>query len=239
MTPPFPADSGRSEQHAGADAELTARAVLLDMDGTLVDSKAAVERAWRAWAGENGLDPEEVLKVVHGRQGPDSMAILLPGRPRELNVEESARVLASETADTEGVVPVPGASALLSALRTLPHALVTSADDALMRARMGAAGLPIPPVVVTAEQVSAGKPDPEGYLKAAAELGFGPADCVVFEDSEAGIAAGVAAGMRVVGVGEGAEAAPDAGVRTLEQVTAAPAPGNTGIRLVIRPGVSR
>ncbi|MFJ8598120.1 HAD-IA family hydrolase [Streptomyces shenzhenensis] len=180
---------------------LTARALLLDMDGTLVNSDAVVERIWRRWAERHGLVGDEVMKVVHGRQGHASMAVLLPHRPVEQNLADNARMLAEETADVDGVVEIPGAGAFLRALRGLPHALVTSADVALSTARMAAAGLDLPGIRVTAESVGASKPDPEGFLKGAAELGVAPADCLVFEDSGAGIAAGRAAGMRVVGVG--------------------------------------
>ncbi|MFG3205034.1 HAD-IA family hydrolase [Streptomyces sp. NPDC048192] len=198
---------------------LPARALLLDMDGTLVNSDAVVERIWRRWAERHGLDGDEVMKVVHGRQGHASMAVLLPDRPREHNLADNARMLAEETADTEGVVEIPGASALLASLRGLPHALVTSADVPLSTARMNAAGLPLPDVRITAESVGASKPDPEGFLKGAAELGVDPADCVVFEDSGAGIAAGRAAGMTVVGVGPRADLhGPDVVVRDLTRV---------------------
>ncbi|MGW1271706.1 HAD-IA family hydrolase [Streptomyces sp. NPDC002491] len=198
---------------------LTARALLLDMDGTLVDSGAAVERIWRRWAQAHGLDGDEVMKVVHGRQGQASMAVLLPDRPMSANLEDNARMLAAETADLDGVVPVPGAPEFLASLQGVPHALVTSADVLLCTARMAAAGLELPEVRVTAESVGASKPDPEGFLKAAAELGVDPAHCVVFEDSGAGIAAGRAAGMRVVGVGPRAAAhGPDAVVRDLREV---------------------
>ncbi|MER6524652.1 HAD family hydrolase [Streptomyces sp. NPDC001508] len=180
---------------------LTARALLLDMDGTLVNSDAVVERIWRRWAERHGLDGDEVMTVVHGRQGHASMAVLLPDRPVEQNLADNARMLAEETADMDGVVEIPGASAFLRALRGLPHALVTSADVPLSTARMAAAGLDLPDVRVTAESVGASKPSPEGFLKGAAELGVDPADCLVFEDSGAGITAGRAAGMRVVGVG--------------------------------------
>ncbi|MEY9967474.1 sugar-phosphatase [Streptacidiphilus sp. MAP12-16] len=201
---------------------LTGRALLLDMDGTLVDSGPAVERVWRRWAAEHDLDGDQVLQVVHGRQGFASMAILLPGRPMEQNHAENRRMLAEETADTEGVVPIGGAAAFLASLVGLPHALVTSADDALARARMGAAGLALPPVVVTAEHVAVSKPDPEGFLKGAAELGFAPEDCIVFEDSEAGVAAGLAAGMRVIGVGAASAAhGATVAVDTLTQVQVA------------------
>lgn len=184
------------------------KAVLLDMDGTLVNSDAVVERVWRGWATTHGLDPEAVLKVVHGRQGHATMAALLPDRPVSVNREENRELLALETADLDGVVPVPGAAEFLAALEAggVPHALVTSADVGLATARMGAAGLPMPRAQVTAESVSASKPDPEGFLKGAAELGYAPADCVAFEDSGAGIAAAQAAGMRVVGIGPRAAA---------------------------------
>jgi sugar-phosphatase len=184
-------------------AVLTTRALLLDMDGTLVNSDAVVERCWRRWAVRYGLDPDAVMSVVHGRQGYASMALLLPDRPMSENYAENARMLAEETADLDGVVPVPGAPAFLATLAALaaPYALVTSATRELAAARMGATGLALPRVRVTAEDVGASKPDPEGFLKGAAELGVPAAECVVFEDSAAGIAAGLAAGMRVVGVG--------------------------------------
>ncbi|WP_424213953.1 HAD-IA family hydrolase [Streptomyces sp. BI20] len=220
---------------AGAPEEivLTAKALLLDMDGTIVNSDAVVERCWRDWAVRNGLDPDAALKVVHGRQGHATMAALLPDRPVELNMADNAEMLARETSDLDGVVPVPGAPAFMAALDTLPHALVTSADLGLATARMGAAELPMPRVRVTAESVSASKPDPEGFLMGAEALGVDPADCVVFEDSGAGIAAGRAAGMRVIGVGpRAAEHGPTAHVLDLTSITVSPDP--EGIRLTLR-----
>ncbi|MER5712090.1 HAD-IA family hydrolase [Streptomyces sp. NPDC002122] len=213
---------------ATTPAQLTARALLLDMDGTLVNSDAVVERCWRRWAERQGLDADTVLKVVHGRQGYATMAVLLPERPMEENYADNRLMLAEETADLDGVVPVPGAPAFLAAITELPYALVTSADEALAQARMGAAALPMPAIRVTAESVGASKPDPEGFLKGAAELGFDPADCVVFEDSEAGIQAGRAAGMRIVGVGPRAAAfAPDLHVEDLTRLRVEAAPDGT------------
>ncbi|MCY0935259.1 HAD-IA family hydrolase [Streptomyces sp. H34-S4] len=217
-----------------ATAVLTAKALLLDMDGTIVNSDAVVERCWHDWAVAHGLDPEKALKVVHGRQGYATMAILLPDRPMEENLAENAVMLARETADTEGVVPIGGAPAFMAALSALPHALVTSADAALAAARMNAAALPMPEVRVTAESVQASKPDPEGFLMGAAALGVDPADCIVFEDSAAGIAAGQAAGMRVIGVGPRAAAhSPTAHVLDLTAVEVATSPDGS-ITLTLR-----
>ncbi|MFR9727162.1 HAD-IA family hydrolase [Streptomyces sp. MS19] len=216
-------------------ARLHAHALLLDMDGTLVDSDAVVHRVWTAWAAEHGVDPADLLPVVHGRQAWATMAALLPDRPMELNLADSRALLARETADLDGVAPVPGAAAFLAAARGagVPRALVTSADLPLATARMNAAGLPLPPVRITAESVSASKPDPEGFLKGAAELGVDAADCVVLEDSGAGIAAGRAAGMRVLGIGSRAvEHRPTACAATLERVRVEPA-ADGGVLLVV------
>ena len=204
---------------------LSARAVLLDMDGTLVDSTAVVERLWLAWAEPHGIDPETVLRVVHGRQGHQSMAIMLPERDHAIDLRENDDMLATEASDVDGVIEIPGARALLEALQPHPHAIVTSANVALMTARMRAAGLTLPAHSVTAEDVSASKPDPEGFLRAAEQLGIDPADCIVFEDSGAGIQAGLAAGMRVVGVGRHAAAHhPTVQVADLSHVSVTTAP---------------
>ena len=176
-------------------------AVLLDMDGTLVDSHAVVERVWTQWSHNHGLDPARTLEVIHGRQGHESMAILLPGRPHEVNLAEDRELLAAETAELDGVIAIEGAAQLLDDLFGVPHALVTSATKDLAVARMGAAGLRIPDLCVTAEDVHRGKPHPEAFLLAAASLGVDPADCIVVEDSANGITAGISAGMRVLGVG--------------------------------------
>jgi mannitol-1-/sugar-/sorbitol-6-phosphatase len=180
---------------------IPASAILFDMDGTLVDSSGVVDRVWSEWAVAHGLDPEAVLEVARGRQSHETMAILLPARTAEETHADNLAMVERETSDLEGVVEIVGAGDLLRSLAGTPHALVTSAVGPLARARMETAGLTVPAVAVTAEHVSASKPDPEGFLAAAAALGVAPADCVVFEDSAAGIAAGRSAGMRVVGVG--------------------------------------
>jgi len=215
-----PRNGGADDASLGGMTQTVhARAVLLDMDGTLVDSTAAVERIWLAWAKPHGLDPEHVLSVIHGRQGHQSMAILLPERDHAINIAENASMLANEAKDVDGVIAIAGADVLLEALLPHPHAIVTSADVALMNSRMGAAELIVPATTVTAENVTRSKPDPEGFLLGAKTLGVDPADCVVFEDSGAGIQAAHAAGMRVIGVGAHAVAHdPEYHVTDLTQV---------------------
>jgi sugar-phosphatase len=172
-------------------------AVLLDMDGTLVDSDAAVERAWRRWAAEYGVDPGQALAIAHGSPADHTVRRLLPELDEAGVAAAAARQLALQYDDLADVVPTRGATHLLSTLARLglPWAVVTSADARLAKARLAAAGI-TPPVLVTVEDVSAGKPDPEGYLRAAALLGVPPARCLVVEDTEVGLRAGRAAGAR-------------------------------------------
>jgi len=176
-------------------------AVLLDMDGTLVDSDAAVERAWRAWAGEHGFDPDLVVELAQGVPSEQTIRRLLPDWPAERVRAEARRQLDRECADLAGVRPTPGAHRLLDALarRELPWAVVTSADTALARARLGQVGI-APPVLVTVDDVTRGKPDPEGYLLGAERLGVPARRCLVVEDTDAGVAAGRAAGALVASV---------------------------------------
>lgn len=170
-------------------------AVLLDMDGTLVDSDGAVERAWASWAVEYGVDPALALADPHGSPASITAARLRPDLD-EAGVEAAAaRQLALQYDDLSDVVPTKGAGRLLETLARLaiPWAVVTSADDRLAKARLTAAGI-APPLLFTFEDVAQGKPHPEGYLLAAKALGVDPADCLVVEDSEPGLAAGRAAG---------------------------------------------
>lgn len=129
------------------------------------------------------------------------MAILLPDRDSETNARENRQMLAAESDDTAGIVAIAGAEQLLEDLEGMPHALVTSADARLASSRMEAAKLRIPDHRITAEDVSASKPSPEGFLRGAEMLGVTPGECVVFEDSRAGVEAGLAAGMTAIGVG--------------------------------------
>ncbi|MDN3239503.1 HAD-IA family hydrolase [Glycomyces tritici] len=170
-------------------------AVLLDMDGTLVDSDGAVERAWAAWAVEYGVDPALVLANIHGSPASTTAARLRPDLDAAQVDAAAARQLELQYDDLADVVPTRGAERLLAVLERIgmPWAVVTSADDRLAKARLAAAGIR-PPLLFTFEDVARGKPDPEGFLLAAKALGADPAACLVVEDSEPGLAAGRAAG---------------------------------------------
>jgi sugar-phosphatase len=171
-------------------------AFLFDMDGTLLNSIAVVERVWREWAVENGIEPDAFLQRIHGMRALEVVRReAVPG----LNVEEQAdMLLRKEIDDVEGIVQIPQAAAFLAQLPAGKWAIVTSAARALAELRLAAAGLTPPPVMICAEDVVNGKPDPEGYKKAAAKLGVAPEDCVVFEDAPAGIQAGERMGATVV-----------------------------------------
>ncbi|TMR06678.1 HAD family hydrolase [Actinomadura soli] len=176
---------------------LPCTAVLFDVDGTLVDSTPLVERAAREWAAEYGIDPDEFLSDAHGRRTVDRVADFLP--PEEVH-DATARLDALEAVRSDGITALPGAVDLLANMNGLPYAFVTSMDRAQLKTRTEVAGVPIPQVVVTAEDVPTGKPDPSGYLLAARSLEVDPPACIVIEDAPAGIAAGRAAGATVLAV---------------------------------------
>jgi mannitol-1-/sugar-/sorbitol-6-phosphatase len=160
-------------------------------------SGAAVERSWRTWAQEYHLDTDAVIRACHGRRTEDIVAQFVSPERRATAI---ARELALELADLDGVVALPGSHEVLNALPHGRWAAVTSGERSLMTARLDASGLPVPQILISAEDVSIGKPNPEGYLKAAAVLGFRARDCLVVEDSPAGIGAGRAAGARILAV---------------------------------------
>ncbi|MFL1378483.1 MULTISPECIES: HAD-IA family hydrolase [unclassified Nocardiopsis] len=213
-------------------------AVLFDMDGTLVDSTRVVEGVWARFADRHGVVLADLLAYSHGRRTRDTLARFLPpGRDPDAVAEELER---QETTNTEGITEIPGARRLLERLRGTRTAVVTSASRELAAARLAAAGLPLPEVLVAAEDVPAGKPDPAGYVDAAARLGVAPDRCLVLEDAEAGIRAGLASGAHTLVVGahrspatRGLERVPD-----LRAVDADPVGrGGARLRWPRRPGL--
>ncbi|MCV3287230.1 HAD-IA family hydrolase [Aeromonas media] len=177
---------------------LRAEALLLDMDGTLVHSTTEVETVWRLWCQSHRLDPEPVLAMCHGMRSREVIRALAP----QLDLAREVALLDELEIQHAGVAePIAGARTLLGALSPARWALVTSASQRVARHRLASAGLPLPRLLIGAEDVVRGKPDPEPYLLAARRLGLAPADCLVFEDAPAGIRSALQAGCQVVQIG--------------------------------------
>lgn len=209
---------------------LRARAVLFDMDGTLVDSAAIVHRAWQWWTDKHSIPLDAVLAVEKGRPNREVLAQFAPG----LDIDHEARqFLAIEENDTNGLALIPGAGTAVRAAQLGLWAVVTSASRSLAEVRLGATGLPLPEVLITSDLITRGKPEPDGFLMAAARLGVEPRDCVVFEDAPAGILAAQRACMRVVGI-SAAPTLADVQVMDFRDVTITR--DNEGwLRIVVRP----
>ena len=176
---------------------LRCQAILFDLDGVLVDSAECVERTWRNWASRHRLDPEHVIAFAHGRRTIETVRLVAP----ELDADaEVAELEAGETMKTEGIYEIETARDLIERLPVGRWAVVTSGTRAVAEFRLRHTRLPIPSVMICADEIARGKPDPEGYLAAAARLGNTPADCVVIEDAPSGIEAAHAAGMRVIAI---------------------------------------
>jgi sugar-phosphatase len=177
--------------------EFSCAAILFDLDGVLADSTGSVDREWREWARAHGVDEAKVIAIAHGVRSVEVIRAVAP----HLNAEVEARKLEKhEASDQHGVVPMPGASELVASIPTGRWGVVTSGSRRLATARLKLVGIPHPKVLVTADDVTNGKPHPEPYLKGAELLGVAPADCLVIEDAPAGIQAALAGGMKVVGI---------------------------------------
>ena len=199
---------------------MTVRGILFDMDGVLISSTGADERCWLQWAKHHGMEGTFSLQATHGRRALDTLRIL---RPDLDPVIEQRRLEDYDAEDHSGLIILPGVETLLASLPADRWTIVTSATTRLLEGRLNYAGLPIPAVLVPAERVANGKPHPEPYLTGAKLLSFAPADCLVIEDSPAGIASGKAAGCKVLAVLSSHTQAELAGadwfVASLEQVS--------------------
>src|SRR5579863_2747692 len=175
--------------------QIQCAALLFDLDGVLINSTPAVARVWRRWAVEHGFNPDEVVARAHGRPSLSTIREYLPDSDHDAENREVER---REIADLEGVVPLPGALALLASLPPDRWTVVTSCTRPLAEVRIRAAGLPLPKRFITSNDITHGKPHPEPYQKGATLLGFSPSECVVLEDVPAGVQAGKGAGARVI-----------------------------------------
>lgn len=177
---------------------MPAQALVFDMDGTLIDSSALISTLWRKWAERYGADPVAVVRASAGRRAIEVIRMFAPqGVDPAAEVD---RLIADAAEDTDGLRIIAGAIDLLQSLPEDRWAVVTSADRDLAERWFRGTGLPLPRVMVTADDVLRGKPDPEGYLLAAQRLGISPEEMIVFEDSAAGMTAAAAAGAPVVAV---------------------------------------
>lgn len=170
-------------------------AILFDLDGVLVDSTRSVERQWRIWAREHGIDEEKVVAIAHGVRAVEVIRTIAPHLDAEAEV---VKLEALEAADHAGVAVMPGAIELIHAIPDGRWGVVTSGRRNLAASRLELAGIPRPPTMVTASDVTKGKPHPEPYLKGAELLGVNPAECLVIEDAPAGIRSAHAGGMKVI-----------------------------------------
>jgi mannitol-1-/sugar-/sorbitol-6-phosphatase len=178
-----------------APVHIFCKGILFDMDGILISSLGSVERSWTKWATLRGVDPDYACRIAHGCRAIDTLSRLRP----DLDSEAELKIIEDiEVEDNEGLSMLPGVLELLAALPPDRWTVVTSATERLARVRLAAGGVPVPGRLVTANQVTRGKPHPEPFLAGAALLGYAPEECVVFEDSSSGAKAGRAAGCTVV-----------------------------------------
>jgi sugar-phosphatase len=176
---------------------LTCHAILFDLDGVLLDSTSCIERHWQEWADKHELDLKKVLQNAHGVRTIETIKIVAPHLDAK---NEAAEFTANEILDTEGVVAIPGAKELMEHLPTGKWAIVTSGGFELVQARLKKADLPMPKYIISADDVTQGKPSPQPYLMGANKLEVPVDQCVVVEDAPIGVKAGKAAGMRVIGI---------------------------------------
>jgi sugar-phosphatase len=172
-------------------------AILFDLDGVLVDSTRSVDRQWRTWARQKGVDGDKVMAIAHGVRTIEVIRTVAPHLDADAEVWELEN---READDQEGVEIMPGAVELVRSIPEGRWGVVTSGTRLLASARLRFGGLPVPKTLVTAEDVANGKPHPEPYLKGAERMGVNPADCLVIEDAPAGIQAARAGGMKVIGI---------------------------------------
>jgi mannitol-1-/sugar-/sorbitol-6-phosphatase len=187
--------------HSEPLVSVAAKALLLDLDGTLVDSSRAVESAWRWAADRLGIPFSQIAPYVHGIPAEQALELAIPGIDDHAKTRLADEILTRQVESTAAVRPMPGALRLLERLPSGSWAVVTSGSVRLAESSIQKAGLPEPPILITADDVQVGKPHPEPFMRAMGVLDVSPEQCIVIEDSPHGIASGLAAGVRVLAVG--------------------------------------
>lgn len=229
-------NQGMATVAKSSPVQIRCKGVLFDMDGILISSIASVERSWTKWALLRGVDPAYACRTAHGCRAIETVAILRP----DLDSEAELKVIEDiELADGEGLTVLPGVLDLLAALPAECWTVVTSATERIARQRLRESGIPVPERLITAENVTQGKPDPQPFLAGAELLGFAPGECVVFEDSASGAKAGRAAGCTVVATTfshpvDSLDAAHYL-IKDMRGVTVTRLPGDEGMILGLRP----
>ncbi len=197
-------------------------AILFDLDGVLVDSTRSVERQWRGWAYEHGVDGDKLMALGHGVRAVEMIRAVAP----HLDAEAEARILERREASDHDVTVMPGALELLSTIPASRWGVVTSGIRRLASGRLRLVGIPVPKVLVAADEVVNGKPHPEPYLKGAELMGLKPEECLVIEDAPAGIRSAQAGGMKVIALASTYPASAlgeaDVVIQKLDQIQVAP-----------------
>ncbi|MDE9453547.1 HAD-IA family hydrolase [Xenorhabdus bovienii] len=184
--------------YGGVMEVINIKAILFDMDGTLVKSLSEVEAIWSIWCELNNISIKKVLDICHGVRSRDVISSIAP----HLNMEEQIQLLDDlEIKYSDTAKALPGAKEFLISLAACPWAIVTSASQRVAYHRMAICGLKIPDFIIGSDDVLNGKPYPDPYLMAAERLNIAAEDCLVFEDAHAGVQSALAAGCKVIQIG--------------------------------------
>lgn len=183
-----------SSPDSSTPSRISVRALLFDLDGVILDSTNDAILRWRAFSARHNLVAQEVLSVAHGQRTIDTISSYVPS---EL-VDDEVAWFDSLEGDQNMISALPGARSLLVSLPPESWCIVTSCPRDLAISRLIAQNIPVPRVLVSADDVSEGKPSPAPYLMGLSALGVKATDAVVFEDAPSGITSASSAHIPVV-----------------------------------------